>query len=101
MKLIIAVFILISFLLPSTIFSKGPGLKMGPGGKVKVTKRVKTKIVYKKRMEFDFSGDDIEGDYKKPEGFYMVHRASTDFSDIVKFDLRFKSKIKKSVGYLE
>ena len=70
-----------------------------PGLKLK--SNVKTKVIYKKKMEFDFSGDNIEGDYKKPEGFDMVHRAATEFSEIVKFDLRFSDKVKKSVGYLE
>jgi hypothetical protein len=84
--------------LQNILFAKNSKQKK-PGLTLK--KNVKTKVVYKKKMEFDFSGDNIEGDYKKPEGFYMVHRAVTEFSEIVKFDLRFNDKVQKSVGYLE
>ena len=64
-------------------------------------KKIKSKVIYKKKTEIDFSGENIEGDYKKPEGFHMVHRASASFSEIIKFDLRFKDRVRKSVGYLE
>jgi hypothetical protein len=64
-------------------------------------KKKRTRVKYKNKTDVEFGGDSIEGDFKKPEGFYMIHRATTEFKEIVKFDLRFKSKITKSVGYLE
>jgi len=95
----IAVLLIISFLfsgLSSGICKgkKGPSIKLHK-------KKVKTKVIYKKKTSFDFSGDNIEGDYKKPEGFHMVHRASSSFKEIIKFNLRFKDSVKKSVGFLE
>ena len=86
------IYILI-FLCSSLVYSQAK--------KPKTKRKVRTNVVYKKKMVMDFEEQAIDGDYKKPEGFYMIHRATTDFNDIIKFDMRLKDKVKKSVGYLE
>ena len=51
------------------------------------------KIVYKKKMNIDFSETTIEGELTKPEGSYLGVRKNIKFKNFIKIRSNFRDKI--------
>ena len=54
------------------------------------------KIVYKKKMNIDFSETAIEGELTKPEGSYLGGRKNIKFKNFIKIRSNFRDKISDS-----
>ena len=54
------------------------------------------KIVYKKKMNIDFSETAIEGELTKPEGSYLGVRKDIKFKNFIKIRSNFRDKIAHS-----
>ena len=54
------------------------------------------KIIYKKKMNIDFSETAIEGELTKPEGSYLGVRKNIKFKNFIKIRSNFRDKIAHS-----
>ena len=54
------------------------------------------KIVYKKKMNIDFSETAIEGELTKPEGSYLGVRKNIKFKNFIKIRSNFRDKFSDS-----
>ena len=60
----------------------------------------KKKIVYRKTQDVNFSGSDVDGMARTPDGAYLQHRKAMKFIPLYKIKSGLRSKIKDSVEYL-
>ena len=60
----------------------------------------KKKVIYRKSQDVKFSGSDIDGVSRNPDGAYLQHRKSLKFIPLYKVKESFRSKIKSSIEYL-
>ena len=60
----------------------------------------KKKIIYRKSQKVKFSGSNVDGVSRSPDGSYLLQKRSKKFLPLYKLKDSFNKKIKSSVDYL-
>lgn len=60
----------------------------------------KKKVTYRKSQDVSFSGAEVDGQSRSPDGAYLQHRKAMKFLPMYKVRDNFKEKIKDSIEYL-
>jgi len=66
------------------------------GAEAAEPEREADKIIYKKKMNIDFSETAIEGELTKPEGSYLGVRKNIKFKNFIKIRSNFRDKFSDS-----